>query len=146
MVVQQLRLCASTAEGAAFDPWSGNWDPTCHRAWPKKVMIINNNKGFFKRTLLWCTLFPVLPWPLPLLSLPLSSTASCVPTLPVSAKEQGCLPRGSTWAPKYLGNASIASWQTDPSTLILWRDSENPGVLPAHQSQIISSPVLWIKL
>ena len=23
-------------QGAGFDPWLGNWDPTCHAVWPKK--------------------------------------------------------------------------------------------------------------
>ena len=36
LVVQWLRLCAPNAGGRGFKPWSGNQDPSCCTAWPKK--------------------------------------------------------------------------------------------------------------
>ena len=31
-----VKTPCSQCRGHGFDPWSGNEDPTCHTAWPKK--------------------------------------------------------------------------------------------------------------
>ena len=47
LMVQWLRLCASTAWGQGINPWLGNQDPGCCMAWPKKKKKIRNSgKGF----------------------------------------------------------------------------------------------------
>ena len=41
LTVQWIRLCASNAE---FDPWSGNWDPTCCAVRPKQTFLTEKIK------------------------------------------------------------------------------------------------------
>ena len=40
LVGQWLRLHASTVRGRRFNPWPGNQDAACHKAWPKKKIKI----------------------------------------------------------------------------------------------------------
>ena len=43
----------SQCRGCTFDPCSGNWDPTCRAAWPKKNFFFLIKKKKKKKGLLW---------------------------------------------------------------------------------------------
>ena len=46
-----VKTLHSQCRGYRFNPWSGNWDPTCCTAWPKKQ---NKEKAGSERL---CNLF-----------------------------------------------------------------------------------------
>ena len=47
LAVQGLRLHAFQCWGQGFDPWSGNYDPTCSTAKIKYVIFKNNDSSFW---------------------------------------------------------------------------------------------------
>ena len=59
LVVQQLRLHTPNAGGLRFDPWSGNKDPTCCKAWQKKKKKNESKSSFFSICSKFTELTPV---------------------------------------------------------------------------------------